>query len=112
MASARKFTKTGDDWFCFAGLWQPMSSGDGEASRCWRRSPALMSRRSTTARWWCWSGRIGSRGSTSPGRKRSCFVRCRLVHHPLIIGRKAVSRQVDILQILAGRLSGYPAILQ
>ena len=66
--------------------------------------------RSTTARWWCWSGRIGSRGSTSPGRKRSCFVRCRLVHHPLIIGRKAVSRQVDILQILAGRLSGYPTV--
>lgn len=26
-----KFTKTGEDWFCFAGLWRPMSSGDGEA---------------------------------------------------------------------------------
>src|SRR5262245_24157505 len=25
-----KFTKTGDDWFCFAGLWRPMPDG-GEA---------------------------------------------------------------------------------
>ena len=25
-----KFTKTGEDWFCFAGLWHPMPDG-GEA---------------------------------------------------------------------------------
>ena len=25
-----KFTKTGEDWFCFAGLWRPMPEG-GEA---------------------------------------------------------------------------------
>ena len=25
-----KFTKAGEDWFCFAGLWRPMSTG-GEA---------------------------------------------------------------------------------
>ena len=25
-----KFTKTGEDWFCFAGLWRPMPGG-GEA---------------------------------------------------------------------------------
>ena len=25
-----KFTKAGDDWFCFAGLWRPMPEG-GEA---------------------------------------------------------------------------------
>jgi putative SOS response-associated peptidase YedK len=25
-----KFTKTGEDWFCFAGLWRPMAAG-GEA---------------------------------------------------------------------------------
>ena len=22
-----KFTKTGEDWFCFAGLWRPMPEG-------------------------------------------------------------------------------------
>jgi putative SOS response-associated peptidase YedK len=25
-----KFTKTGEDWFCFVGIWRPMSTG-GEA---------------------------------------------------------------------------------
>jgi putative SOS response-associated peptidase YedK len=25
-----KFTKAGEDWFCFAGLWRPMAAG-GEA---------------------------------------------------------------------------------
>ena len=25
-----KFTKAGEDWFCFAGLWRPMTAG-GEA---------------------------------------------------------------------------------
>jgi putative SOS response-associated peptidase YedK len=25
-----KFTKAGEDWFCFAGLWRPMPEG-GEA---------------------------------------------------------------------------------
>lgn len=26
-----KFTKAGEDWFCFAGLWRPMPDGAGEA---------------------------------------------------------------------------------
>jgi len=26
-----KFTKTDNDWFCFAGLWRPMPDGAGEA---------------------------------------------------------------------------------
>jgi len=26
-----KFTKTGEDWFCFAGLWRPMPGGAEEA---------------------------------------------------------------------------------
>ena len=26
-----KFTKAGEDWFCFAGLWRPMPDGEGEA---------------------------------------------------------------------------------
>jgi putative SOS response-associated peptidase YedK len=26
-----KFTKTGGDWFCFAGLWRPMPDGAGDA---------------------------------------------------------------------------------
>lgn len=26
-----KFTKAGDEWFCFAGLWRPMPDGAGEA---------------------------------------------------------------------------------
>jgi putative SOS response-associated peptidase YedK len=26
-----RFTKTGEDWFCFAGLWRPMPEGAREA---------------------------------------------------------------------------------
>lgn len=26
-----KFTKAGEDWFCFAGLWRPMPGGEGAA---------------------------------------------------------------------------------
>ena len=26
-----KFTKAGEDWFCFAGLWRPMPDGGGDA---------------------------------------------------------------------------------
>jgi putative SOS response-associated peptidase YedK len=26
-----KFTKTGEEWFCFAGLWRPMPDGVGDA---------------------------------------------------------------------------------
>jgi putative SOS response-associated peptidase YedK len=26
-----RFTKAGEDWFCFAGLWRPMPEGIGEA---------------------------------------------------------------------------------
>jgi putative SOS response-associated peptidase YedK len=26
-----KFTKVGEDWFCFAGLWRPVPDGAGEA---------------------------------------------------------------------------------
>jgi putative SOS response-associated peptidase YedK len=26
-----KFTRPGEDWFCFAGLWRPMPGGAGEA---------------------------------------------------------------------------------
>ena len=26
-----KFTKVGEDWFCFAGLWRPMPDGAGDA---------------------------------------------------------------------------------
>jgi putative SOS response-associated peptidase YedK len=26
-----RFTKAGEDWFCFAGLWRPMPDGAGEA---------------------------------------------------------------------------------
>ena len=26
-----QFTKSGEDWFCFAGLWRPMPYGSGEA---------------------------------------------------------------------------------
>jgi putative SOS response-associated peptidase YedK len=26
-----KFTKPGEDWFCFAGLWRPMPDGAGDA---------------------------------------------------------------------------------
>jgi hypothetical protein len=26
-----RFTKAGEDWFCFAGLWQPMPDGNSDA---------------------------------------------------------------------------------
>ena len=26
-----KFTKAGEEWFCFAGLWRPMPDGNGDA---------------------------------------------------------------------------------
>jgi putative SOS response-associated peptidase YedK len=26
-----KFTKTGEDWFCFAGLWRPTPDGNGDS---------------------------------------------------------------------------------
>ena len=26
-----KFTKSGEEWFCFAGLWRPMPNGAGDA---------------------------------------------------------------------------------
>jgi putative SOS response-associated peptidase YedK len=26
-----KFTRTGEDWFCFAGLWRPLPAGGGDA---------------------------------------------------------------------------------
>ena len=26
-----KFTKTGEEWFCLAGIWRPMPDGDGAA---------------------------------------------------------------------------------
>jgi putative SOS response-associated peptidase YedK len=26
-----KFTKAGEEWFCFAGLWRPMPDGEGDA---------------------------------------------------------------------------------
>lgn len=26
-----RFIKTGEDWFCFAGLWRPMPDGEGDA---------------------------------------------------------------------------------
>ena len=26
-----KFTKGGEDWFCFAGLWRPLATGDADA---------------------------------------------------------------------------------
>ena len=29
--SKRSFTKAGEDWFCFAGLWRPMPDGAGDA---------------------------------------------------------------------------------
>ena len=50
-----KFTKVGEDWFCFAGLWRPF----------------------TIARWSSSTDRIGWHGSISPVRRRSCFARFR-----------------------------------
>ena len=34
-----KFTKTGEDWFCFAGLWRPMPDGGATRSRSFTTEP-------------------------------------------------------------------------
>ena len=36
-----RFTKAGDDWFCFAGLWRPMPDGDGAAFTILTTAPGL-----------------------------------------------------------------------
>jgi putative SOS response-associated peptidase YedK len=36
-----KFTKAGDDWFCFAGLWRPMPDRAGEAFTLLTTDPGL-----------------------------------------------------------------------
>jgi putative SOS response-associated peptidase YedK len=53
-----KFTKAGEDRFCFAGLWRPMPEA-------------------TTGRWLSWNGQIGPLGLSTPGTRLPCSVRCR-----------------------------------
>jgi putative SOS response-associated peptidase YedK len=36
-----KFTKAGEDWFCFAGLWRPMPDGAGEAFTLLTTEPGI-----------------------------------------------------------------------
>src|SRR5258708_4549420 len=72
-----KFTKTGEDWFCFAGLWRPMPDGAGDAFTLLTTGPGPMSRPSTIDRWWFLTDRSGWLGLSSPVRNRSCCARLR-----------------------------------
>ena len=53
-----KFSKVGEEWFCFAGLWRPTPDEAGDAFTL----PARMSRPFTTARWSFWSMKTGRLG--------------------------------------------------
>jgi putative SOS response-associated peptidase YedK len=59
-----KFAKTGEEWFCFAGLWCAMPDGLGDAFTILTTEPGPDSRRSTIVRWWSSNARIGLLGST------------------------------------------------
>jgi putative SOS response-associated peptidase YedK len=59
-----KFTKAGEEWFCFAGLWRPATDDTPEAFTILTTEPTPTSRRSITGRWSSWSATTGRRGST------------------------------------------------
>jgi SOS response associated peptidase (SRAP) len=70
-----KFTKTGEDWFCFAGLCRPMPDADGDAFTLLTTEPGpdvapIHDRQMVVLE------RTGSPGSISPGRNRSCSIFC------------------------------------
>ena len=59
-----KFTKAGEDWFCFAGLWRPMTDDAGEALTLLTTDPGDPTwRRYTIGRWSSSIAPIGSPGS-------------------------------------------------
>jgi putative SOS response-associated peptidase YedK len=71
-----KFTKAGEDGFCFAGLWRPMPDGAGDAFTLLTTEPGpdvapIHDRQMVVLDRADWLA-----GSISPGRKQSCFVRC------------------------------------
>ena len=69
-----RFTKTGEDWFCFAGCGDPRRARCPKPLRCSRRRRGPMSPHFTTGKWWCWSKRIGLLGWSCRSRRRSCCV--------------------------------------
>lgn len=77
-----KFTRTGEEWFCFAGLWRPMPGGAGEAFTLLTPTQGPTWRPFTIGKWWFSIARIGSPGSISSGRNRNCFVRCHPARWP------------------------------
>jgi putative SOS response-associated peptidase YedK len=70
-----KFTKAGEDWFCFAGLWRPMPAG-GEAFTLLTTEPSpRMSRRFMTGRWSCWRAPTGQHGWSRPAMRPISYAR-------------------------------------
>jgi hypothetical protein len=64
-----KFTKTGEEWFCFAGLWRPMPDGQGDAFTLLTTEPGRMSLPSITARLLSSNVRNGRPGSIPTTQK-------------------------------------------
>ena len=75
-----RFTKTGEDWFCFAGLWRPMPDGAGDAFTLLTTEPGpdvapIHNRQMVVlerADWKAWLALEGPRGGTAappPGRQ-------------------------------------------
>jgi putative SOS response-associated peptidase YedK len=69
-----KFTKAGEDWFCFAGLWRPVE-GAGDAFTLLTTEPDPTWRRFTIDKWSYWNPQTGSLGSILPAPKGNCCAR-------------------------------------
>src|SRR5690349_14484946 len=73
-----KFTKSGEAWFCFAGLWRPMPDGSGQAFTLLTVEPGPDVAPIQIGRWRFWSATSGWRGSISAVPSANCLSRCRL----------------------------------
>jgi hypothetical protein len=65
-----KFSKVGEEWFCFAGLWRPTPGEAGDAFTLLTTRPDVAP--FMTARWSFWSVKTGGLGSISANPRRSC----------------------------------------
>ena len=58
-----QFTKAGEPWFCFAGLWRPMPDGQGAAFTLLTTEPGPDVAPITTGRWSSWNAPTSRPGS-------------------------------------------------
>ena len=71
----RKFTKAGEDWFCFAGLWRPMAAG-GEAFTLLTTEPSADVAPIHDRQWSSLSAQIGRHGWSRPRTRPTSYGRC------------------------------------